>query len=127
MTRRTADILGGMILCAYGVALSGYPAMAQDPTGQYANSPYREWFDAQLNANGNSCCLSADAHAYSGDYTLNADGSVDIDVNGKPLHIEAYKVINTPEPPGMNMTIIWFSGAEPVPGTTYCFHPGPLT
>lgn len=29
MTRRTADILGGLILCAYGVALSGYPAMAQ--------------------------------------------------------------------------------------------------
>lgn len=29
MTRRTADILGGLILAAFWNALSGYPAMAQ--------------------------------------------------------------------------------------------------
>lgn len=104
------------------------PVLAQDTDGKYFNSPYHAWFDAQENQHGMSCCLEADAHDYIGDYTIRGDGSVDLTVNGLAVKIEPWKVILSPEPPGMNKALLWYAGNTPGPYTTYyCFHPAALT
>jgi hypothetical protein len=85
------------------------------------------WIDAQTNSDGGSCCLTADAHVFNGDYELRADGSVDINVNGSTINIDAFKIILTPEPPGLNEAILWYSGVDPSQYDIWCFHPAALT
>lgn len=104
-----------MTSIALGIASTA--AMASDPNGQWANSENHAWYESQRNASGGSCCGSADATWYRGDYHLQADGSVKLD-NGKT--VDKDKVLT-----GMNPTghaVLWISKW----GTIYCFSPGAL-
>ncbi len=94
------------------------PAMARDD-GRFSNSPYKQWFEAQHNALGQSCCNQADAEPYFGDYTLNPDGSATLQIEGGPQNIEAGKVLKGTNPTGH---AIWWHTA----GYTWCFIPGEM-
>jgi hypothetical protein len=89
------------------------------------NSPeVRNWFQSQHNSRGQWCCSEADGHRFEGNYTPNPDGSVTVWDEGKKYEIDAYKVLNNPNPTGS--AIWWF--LDTVDGrTTYCFAPGSLS
>lgn len=88
--------------------------------GRWANSPYKDWYGQQHDANGKWCCDNSDAHPYEGDYQLNDDGSVTLE-NG--IKIEAYKVIKKPNPTG---SAVWWY-VQPTSDSTFCFALGSLT
>lgn len=94
---------------------------ARDLDGRYANSPHKDWFDAQHNARGTSCCHEGDAHRYDGDYTLNQDGSVTLG-NGRAL--PEWMVLKGTNPTGA--AIYWFRDYENGQRTDYCFSPGTM-
>lgn len=89
--------------------------------GQYANVPHHEWYKAQRNKAGNACCDEADGHDYYGDYRINEDGSVEI-LGRHPDHIQAYKVLDGPNPTGH--AVWWYVDYGDWGVTTYCFAPG---
>lgn len=99
------------------------PAMARDPAGVYAQSPYRDWFKNQHNSVGQWCCDEADGHPYYEDYTLDKDGSVIVQMNGKPYRIESYKVLSGTNPTGH--AVWWYLDGDGG-RTTYCFALGQL-
>jgi hypothetical protein len=103
------------------------PVHANDPTGQYANSPNAAWFGRQHNADGSWCCDGADGHLYYGAYAINADGSVTLPLDsGDTLKIDAVKVLPfNPTDPNPMGTAVWWYGSTPA--ATYCFALGPLT
>jgi hypothetical protein len=102
-------------------AFSQAKAREQYP-GQYANAPHREWYESQRNKAGSSCCLEADAHDYFGDYAINLDGSVVLKSGAIPYRIEAYKVLDGPNPTGH--AVWWFVDYGDWGITTFCFAPG---
>lgn len=75
----------------------------------------KEWFAAQHNAYGQSCCDQADGHRYDDYYEMQSDGSVKLG-NGKI--IEPKKVLTGPNPTGH--AVLWSIGS-----LVYCFAPGP--
>ena len=120
-----------LIPLALLAAIITSPAIAQDPTGKYANSPNAAWFGRQHNAAGSWCCNNADGHIYDGDYTLNADGSVTIPSEGGGIiNVETWKVLpfNPADPNPTGHAVIWYQGANLSAETyVYCFAIGPLT
>jgi hypothetical protein len=96
-------------------------AMARDATGRYADSPYHEWYEEQRDVYGILCCDRADARWYEGSYTINANGTVTLNLPGGDLIIEAYKVLKGPNPTGH--PVLWQNAL----GATACFSPGPQT
>lgn len=77
-----------------------------------------KWFGAQHNKNGGFCCDQADGHFYGGGYKFNSDGSVTL---GDGRQVEAYKVLDGPNPTGH--PVLWSNSK----GTyIYCFAPGAL-
>jgi hypothetical protein len=104
--------------------LATAPAFARDPTGQYTNSPFRQWFEQQHNAQGAWCCNNADGHEYDGDYTFNKDGSVTLLLKSGHYQIEAFKVLKGPNPTGH--AVWWHLGSLDGSPITYCFSPGPM-
>ena len=59
-------------LCALALATSvALPAWARDPTGQWSNSPYHNWFANAENKLGEPCCAKSDAHVLeNGDWRM---------------------------------------------------------
>lgn len=100
------------------------PAYARDPSGQYTNSKFHQWFKSQYNAQGAWCCDVSDGHEYDGDYTLNKDGSVTLLLKNGHYKIEAFKVLKNPNPTGH--AVWWYLGSINGAPTTYCFSPGPM-
>ena len=108
---------------AFVVALFTYSqakAREQYP-GQYANAPHHEWYESQRNKAGSSYCLEADAHDYFGDYAINLDGSVLLKSGAIPYRIEAYKVLDGPNPTGH--ALWWYLDYGDWGITTFCFAP----
>jgi hypothetical protein len=87
---------------------------------QYVNADPTiiEWYSSQHNKLGNFCCDKADGHDFYGNYLVDADGSVEFDLNGKHHHLSADMVLDGPNPTGH--AVYWFSG-----DTDYCFALGP--
>jgi hypothetical protein len=121
--RRPASIVLGFLLL-WGLMIVG--AFARDPDGRYANSPNRSWFEAQHNSHGGSCCADADGHPYDGEYTLNKDGSVTLQWQGKPHTIDAWKVLKDSSNP-TGHAVWWYLLGPNGQMQDYCFAPGPLT
>jgi hypothetical protein len=96
-----------------------------------ADDPINEWLGRQYSVEGSFCCSKADAYFYDGGYTINADGSVTIPLDGGgELTIEAGKRVKPkvdafghqtdPNPTG---GAVWWHGPD---GSTYCWADGPL-
>lgn len=119
--------ISGIIVLLLAVALlmlTALVAFARDPGGRYAqaNPELHKWFEEQTNGAGGSCCSDADGHLYDGDYTINADGSVTLEIEGEKVTMEAYKVLNGPNPTGH--AVVWYlKGGYGL--ATYCFAAGP--
>lgn len=101
------------------------PAVARDPSGKYANSPYAEWFKSQHNENGTWCCDESDGHPFFGDYKMNDDGSVTIRDEGKEYKLPAHMVLKGANPTGA--AVWWFTQNYHGERTSYCFAPGTLS
>ena len=82
--------------------------------GQWDSAPHHQWYEAQQDCHGGSCCGAADGKAYYGDYTLNKDGSATL---GKTQHVDACRVLRKPNPTGH--AVVWTVGP-----TIFCFAPG---
>jgi hypothetical protein len=122
MTKIKAVIACGALVGAFLFSLS--LALARDPEGKYAGSANHEWFRSQHNSDGQWCCDESDGHLYDGGYTINEDGSVTVDLKGKPHTIPKNKVLTGSNPTGS--AVWWF--LETVDGHyDYCFAPGSLT
>lgn len=105
-------------------ALWSVAAQARDPDGRYANSPNAAWFKSQHNSEGQWCCDQSDGHFYDGNYSFNPDGSVTVEMDGKPHKIEKSKVLTGPNPTGR--AVWWFVTTE-WGHRDYCFAPGTLS
>lgn len=109
----------GAVLAAIGAA------QARDATGRYASSPYAEWFKSQHNAHGDWCCDSADGHEYDGDYQFNADGSVTVELDGKPHVLPKHMILTGANPTGH--AVWWYLDTTMMGHVDYCFAPGTLS
>ena len=87
------------------------------PEYAQADPQLQAWYSSQYNAQGKSCCAQSDAYAYYGDYTINADGSVEFDSGDVHHKVPADKVLLGTNPTGH--AVWWHAG-----NTTYCFAPG---
>jgi len=111
-----------------GVALAALYAVAsqaRDASGHYAGSPYAEWFKSQHNSEGQWCCDSADGHEYDGDYSFNADGSVTVDLAGKPHILPKHMILTGANPTGH--AVWWYLDTTMMGHVDYCFAPGTLS
>ena len=106
MIKRVA-IWGVAMVAFYAVA-----AQARDAAGRYAGSPYAEWFRSQHNSEGQWCCDKSDGHEYDGDYSFNADGSVTVDLAGKPHVIPKHMILTGANPTGH---AVWSSISITIP------------
>jgi hypothetical protein len=98
-------------------------ALARDPDGRYAESPHAHWFKTQHNEQGEWCCDNSDGHPYFGDYSFNADGSVNVtDEAGKPHKLPAYMVLKGSNPTGH--AVLWYTDHQHAGHRDYCFAPG---
>ena len=98
------------------------PSHARDLTGQYANSPNKEWFASQHNNRNVSCCEVADGH-HLDDTNWKADQNGDYWVKDKELgpdwvKVPDYAIINPKDRP-VDYAVVWIYG-----GTIYCFMAG---
>jgi hypothetical protein len=107
------------------VLVGSGPALARWMPQYASQSPQvRNWFEHQHNARGQSCCLDADGHPFYGDYVINPDGSVTINLPRGARTLPAYMVLEGPNPTGH--AIYWYKDY----GTAridYCFSPGTLS
>lgn len=115
-TMRLFHITLGVV--AY-LALLIFPA-SPEWKGERTDAAQAAWFAAQHNKQGDWCCDKSDGHWYEGDYTFNGDGSVTLKLAEGDHHIDAYKVLDNPNPTGR--AVWWHNGA----GKDYCFAPGTL-
>lgn len=115
-------------LIVAALVLAATPALAQDPTGKYANSPFNAWYSRQHNMQGGFCCSVADAHPYYGAYTLTPEGGVTIIMpSGEEIDIEPGRVLpfTSADPNPTGGAVWWYAdGNERL---TWCFALGPLT
>jgi len=115
--------LAGLILALW--ALIPLPSPARNLDHRYDTAPFHQWYEAQHNGLGAWCCNNSDAHEYDGTYALHRDGSVSIELAGGTVRIEAFKVLNGPNPTGH--AVWWHLGSVNGVPVTYCFAPGPLS
>ena len=105
-------------------ALWSVACQARDPDGRYVGSAHEQWFKSQHNSEGLWCCDKSDGHVYDGNYIFNADGSVTVELDGKPHVLPKHMVLTGPNPTGK--AIWWF--LETAGGhIDYCFAPGTLS
>jgi hypothetical protein len=93
---------------------------------QYANQPpeVQAWYKQQHNARGEWCCDESDGHPYYGDYTINNDGSITLQVNGEAHTIPADLVLQGSNPTGH---AVWWYLEIGSTHRDYCFAPGTLS
>lgn len=113
-----------MVCGVFLFALYSVACQARDATGRYANSPYAEWFKNQHNSQGQWCCDESDGHEYDGNYSFNADGSVTVELDGKPHVLPKHMVLTGANPTGK---AIWWFSETGWGHTDYCFAPGTLS
>ena len=113
----------GAVAVAGSLALSSFSSLSakEHYPGEYANAPHRQWYEAQKNGKGLSCCDHSDAHDFYGNYTLTEDGGVEIQDGKSHYKLSSILVLKDPNPTGH--AIWWYidyMGAR----YTYCFAPG---
>jgi hypothetical protein len=81
------------------------------------------WFKQQHNSRGEWCCDESDGHPFFGDYTLNQDGSVTVEMGGQPHTIAAELVLKGHNPTGH---AVWWYRDSVSGHRDYCFAPGVL-
>jgi hypothetical protein len=88
---------------------------------QYANAPeaIKQWYASQRNKNGGWCCDRADGHAFYGAYSLNSDGSVEFDADGRHRKLPDYMVLRGPNPTGH--AVWWYTDQPDGVHHDYCF------
>lgn len=110
---------------ALAILSASWPALARDPAGQWATSPWKAWFDAQHDLNNRSCCLWADGHFYNGSYVINPDGSVTIkDTPTGPVTLPKSQVLlwgKTELSDNPTGQAIWWWTQAPTLAFSYCF------
>jgi hypothetical protein len=114
----------GALAVVLWLVCSTSPALARDPSGRYADAPHAEWFRSQHNAKGDWCCDKSDGHAYYGEYTMNDDGSVTVELVGKRHTLPAYMVLTGANPTGH--AVWWYVDTNQMGHVDYCFAPGAL-
>src|SRR5579875_2589329 len=98
------------------------PALARWSPQYASQSPQvRAWFERQHNARGQWCCDKGAGHAFYGEYRINPDGSVTIELDTGPRTLPAYMVLAGPNPTGH--AIYWYRDYGSV-RLDYCFSPG---
>jgi hypothetical protein len=87
---------------------------------QFANADPKivQWYGTRQNKAGEFCCDQSDGHDFYGNYTLNADGSIDVE----GYHLKAFMVLDGANPTGH--AVSWYVEAQGK-RFTYCFAPGP--
>jgi hypothetical protein len=110
----------------YGILIAlVFSAAAEARWSRAAPSPeLRAWFEHQRNARGQSCCYEADGHAFYGEYQINPDGSVTLQLRNGPRTLPAYMVLRGPNPTGH--AVYWYRDYGTV-RLDYCFAPGTLS
>lgn len=116
------------ILIASAVCLAAIlaPAIARwKPEYGKTDPKIQAWYKSQHNAQGQWCCDSADGHPFFGNYTLNKDGTVTLDLADGPRTLPSYMLISGQNPTGH--AVYWYLGDDPQSRTDFCFAPGSLT
>jgi hypothetical protein len=108
------------------LAVGGYPTgVVQQAQArwkpQYADSPYREWFNQQRNGWGWLCCDRSDAHPVYDAYIK--QGKWHVPIRGRDYEIEPHQLLNGPNPTGH--AVIWYDDFGDYVWIN-CFAPGPL-
>lgn len=116
--KSTALLLAAALLGAAGPATAGWrPELASQPPEVQA------WFKQQHNSRGEWCCDESDGHPFYGDYSINANGSVTVELGGAPHVIAPDLVLRGTNPTGH--AVWWYRDVSGV-HRDYCFAPGPL-
>ena len=69
---------------------------------EYGNHPpeVQAWYKQQHNSRGEWCCNESDGHPFFGNYSINEDGSVTVNFEGKEHVLPDYMVLKGPNPTG---------------------------
>lgn len=121
---------GFFILVVCAVVSSAQVVFARDPTGQYANSPLKPWFDSLRSGKG-PCCSDADGTALSDiDWKTTPDGKhYSVRIEDKWWDVPDEAVITEPNRAGR--TMVWPIYNRAIGGAVNieirCFLPGSMT
>lgn len=108
-------------------------ARAGDPTGKYANSPLKPWFD-QLRSRKGLCCSYTDGFPLMDEDWDTRDGHYRVRLPDAPgstamIWVDVPEEALVTEPNRYGRTMVWpvyTIGADP-PVWIRCFMPGPMT
>jgi hypothetical protein len=106
------------------IVLSGAAEARWRAAYREAAPELRAWFEHQRNARGQWCCDKSDGHPFYGAYTINANGSVTVQLPNGPRTLPAYMVLEGPNPTGH--AVYWYRDYGTV-RLDYCFAPGTLS
>ena len=113
-----------LVALASALVVCGAASARWKPEYGNAAPEVQAWFKTQHNSRGEWCCNESDGHPYFGDYKINDDGSVTVNLNGDDHILPAYMVLQGPNPTGH--AVWWYLDV----GSThrdYCFAPGTLS
>lgn len=116
------------ILCLI-LALAMGAAAARDPSGRYANSGLKSWFD-QLKSSKGPCCSDTDGTALSDvDWEATKEGHYRVRIEGKWWDVPEEAVIKEPNRAGPTMVwpIYYRALGTPLNIEIRCFMPGSMT
>jgi hypothetical protein len=101
-------------------------ARARNLNGEHDNDPHKDWYEAQRNKAGGSCCADGDGHPFFGVYTFTAEGGVEFDADGVHHVLTAYMVLDGPNPTGHVVWwwIDWQTNGGAIAHADHCFAPG---
>ena len=116
----------GACLAVTVLAVGGNPAgIVQQAQArwkpEYADAPYREWFEQQNDSSGWPCCARSDAHSVYDAYIKQGKWYVPID--GRDYEIKPHQLLDGPNPTGH--AVLWYDSVGDYVAI-YCFAPGPM-
>jgi hypothetical protein len=89
---------------------------------EFANAPYRAWYEQQHDREGWSCCDHADAHDVYSSYFR--DGKWYVPIDGIDHEVLPHQLLDGANPTGH--AVVWYDGAGDHI-TIFCFAPGTLS
>jgi hypothetical protein len=111
-------------LCVAVVVLAVAGVVQQAQAGwkpQYADSPYRGWYEHQRDRRGWSCCARSDAHPVYDAYIKL--GKWHVPIHGRDYEINPRQLLDGPNPTGH--AVVWYDGVGDYV-FIFCFAPGPM-
>ena len=88
---------------------------------QYADSPYRGWYEHQRDRRGWSCCARSDAHPVYDAYIKR--GKWHVPIHGRDYEINPRQLLDGPNPTGH--AVVWYDSVGDYV-FIFCFAPGPM-